>query len=122
MRRLMKNLTQKLHRQNGETLPEVLASILICTLSVALLFTGIMASVKINEQAAKSDEGFYDALSIAEQKTGTPLEKNQIMVEEVKNGAATGKTVIFNIEYYGSDKLKSYKAKGVVSNTGGLMP
>ena len=59
-------LGQKLRDGGGETLVEVMASIVIGTLSVALLFGAIMASARIDESARKMDGTYYQALSDAE--------------------------------------------------------
>lgn len=105
----MKALGKKLHNSKGETLVEVLASILICTLSVALLFSGVMAANKINRQAEVSDNGFFDTLSAAEQKNDeSPYQTNRTIVVTEKGGTGISKT--FKVNYYGDSKIYSYKA------------
>lgn len=101
----MKALRKKLHNSRGETLVEVLVSILICTLSVALLFSGIMASARINKQAEISDDGFFDVLDAAEEKTGTPFKSGSHI--NVSMDDASTKT--FTVNYYGNDTIHSYK-------------
>ena len=50
----------------GETMVEVLASILIATLSVAMLFSCVAASSRMDRDAEGLDEKHYNALSDAE--------------------------------------------------------
>lgn len=59
-------MRRKLRGSRGETLVEVMASIVIGSLSVALLFGAIMASARIDESARKMDGTYYKALSDAE--------------------------------------------------------
>lgn len=103
----MKALRKKLHNSKGETLVEVLVSILICTLSVALLFSSIMASARINKQAETSDSGFFQVLNAAEEKSGEPFQsdKSMIVTEEGK----TLELKPFIVNYYGNDTIHSYK-------------
>lgn len=53
----------------GETLVEVLASILIGSLSVALLFSMVMASGNMDRSAKAADEMFNASLGKAEDQT-----------------------------------------------------
>lgn len=62
-------MRRKLRGSRGETLVEVMASIVIGSLSVALLFGAIMASARIDESARKMDGTYYKALSAAEAQT-----------------------------------------------------
>ena len=48
-------MSEKLRNSRGETLVEVLASVLICALSVMLLFGAVMASGRIDLQAQAAD-------------------------------------------------------------------
>lgn len=98
-------MRKKLRDNRGETLVEVLASILIAALSVALLFSSIMASAGIDRSARASDETYYEALSQAEGQTGAP----EPLAITVKNGGAQ---TILNVERYGGKGAYSY-AKGV---------
>ena len=59
-------MKRKLRGSRGETLVEVMASIVIGTLSVALLFGAIMASAQIGKSAQETDGAYYQALSAAE--------------------------------------------------------
>nr|WP_325212806.1 hypothetical protein [uncultured Oscillibacter sp.] len=61
-------MREKLRDARGETLVEVLASVLICALSITLLFGAVMASGNIDLMAQKADEEYYGALSKAERQ------------------------------------------------------
>ena len=82
---------------------EVIASILICVLSVTLLMGGVAASASINEKAESTDQVFYETLSQAETKQ-TPLSfpgatvviKENLMETEVP------------IHLYGGEGMYSY--------------
>ena len=71
-----------LHNNRGETLVEVLASILIATLSVALLFSCVMASSEIEKRVKVVDAAHYDALSKAEEQTSS-TSTNTVEIERV---------------------------------------
>ncbi len=103
----MKRLKEKLHNSKGETLAEVLAAFLICILSVAMLFSGIMASAKINGSAEGTDDDFYEILNAAEQKdtaAGAATAQGKVKVTSEQ-----GLNVNFTVDIYGSDSLYSYK-------------
>ena len=97
----------------GETLVEVMASILIAALSVALLFTCVMASSEMEKMTQKTDEKHYNALSGADArqdkatKTGdTPY----VTITRTEPGSATATP---GIEIYGdtAEGLYSYAYK-----------
>ena len=91
-------MRKKLRDNRGETLVEVLASILIAALSV---FSSIRASANIDRSARASDETYYEALSQAEGRTGDsePLEIT------VKNG---GVQTVLSVVRYGGKGAYSY--------------
>lgn len=60
---------RKLRDNRGETLVETLASIVIASLSVALLFSGISAAVNIDRRAQELDRLHYAALTAAETRS-----------------------------------------------------
>jgi len=71
-------MKRKLKSDRGETLIELLASILIASLSVALVFGSIMASTQMDHQAQELDESYYATLSKAEkQAAGDQYEGGQ---------------------------------------------
>lgn len=79
----MRHLLQKVQNNRGETLIEVLASVLITALSVALLFTCVMATTKMDSAAKEKDSGHYEALSNAE--VGVSAQDKRVTVTRVKN-------------------------------------
>ena len=61
-------MREKLQNSQGETLVETLASILICALSVTLLFGAVMASTRMDRIAQEADARYYQDLSKAERQ------------------------------------------------------
>jgi len=104
----MKN---KLKDAQGETLVEVLASILICALSVALLFGSVMVSANIDRQAQELDSQYYSDLTKAERQYGVATTINSDYYETkgviVKESGASGSKTI-NVLFYGTERLLSY--------------
>lgn len=65
-------MREKLRNSRGETLVEVLASVLICALSITLLMGAVTASTNIDLRAQSADAEYYAALSKAERQSKTP--------------------------------------------------
>lgn len=103
----MKRLRAKLKSQRGETLVELLASILISTLSVGLLLGAVAVSANLNQQTEQADETFYDALTAAESRT-TPAVSGVADAPRVTVAEAGGASVPLDIIVYGGDGLWSY--------------
>jgi len=93
---------KKLSQDRGETLVEVLAAVLVASLSIALLFGGVMASSSIDRSARTSDETFYADLSAAERQEDS--ESKETMIVAVTNGSAKAK---LNVDVYG-EAVRSY--------------
>ncbi len=66
-------MKRKLRDIRGETLVEVLASILIAALSVALLFSAVLASARMARRAEQTDGTFHASLRAAEEQAGTDV-------------------------------------------------
>lgn len=94
-------LKRKLRSQRGETLVEVLASILIAALSVAMLLGGVAVSSNLGRQADTSDEYFYETLTAAENRQ-TPVKDGTIALTE------GGTSIDIPIQVYGGEGLYSY--------------
>lgn len=63
---------KKIHSDRGESLIEVLAAILIASLSVALMFGCIMISTNMDEDAKALDEQYYLDLTAADAQDAAP--------------------------------------------------
>ena len=103
-------MREKLRNSRGETLVEVLASILICSLSVALLFNMVMASGNMDRSAKKVEEDFSESLNLAEAQTA-PADPALITSSanvEVKNSGISGSTKQLLVEFYGGRGALSY--------------
>lgn len=97
-------MCRKLKDNRGETLVEMLASILIAALAVALLFTCCMASVQMGGQARAADKRYYENLSAAEARTEVK-EAGKVKVEGNSN------SVEVEIQLYGGEGTYSYQWK-----------
>lgn len=98
---------KKLRDSRGETLVEVLASILIASLSVALLFGCVMASTNMDRDAQKLDKEHYEALTAAEAQSGTGT-SGTVKIQNPNNSMEGS----LSIEIYGDTGLYSYKRAG----------
>lgn len=124
----------KLHNERGETLIEVLASIIIGSLSVALMFGCIMASTKMDEDARALDEKHYDGLTVADVKDAVPVsdapeESGDAEDPEVSGDSDDsegprvmikrgGSTVYLDITVYEGAEMYSYSRSGSVEGVG----
>lgn len=68
----MRKLTAKIRSRKGETLIEILVSILIVSLSALLVASMFVAAGRINLSVRKMDEDFYHSVTEVESQTGTP--------------------------------------------------
>lgn len=108
-------MREKLRNSRGETLVEVLASVLICALAITLLVGAVTVSANINRQAQEADSEYYKALSRAEaqkERLETLLGvdvSSGLKISVVNNQTNPNRTLI-NVCFYGSDRLLSYAA------------
>ena len=103
----MKRLTQKLRSRRGETLTEMLVSIVILGLSIAMMVTMIITSTHLAEQSTEKDKDYRDQLSAAEKQEG---EGKSGTVKITTTDDSTG--VSIEVKVFGEDadgSLKSYK-------------
>lgn len=101
-------MMKKIRDDRGETLVEVLASILIASLSVALLFGCVMASSNMDRDAKKLDGEHYAALTAAEVQEDTEAPAGKVEVKNSKNSTEEK----LDIQLYGGAGLYSYKRAG----------
>lgn len=97
-------MNRKLKDNRGETLVEMLASILIAALSVAVLFTCCMASVEMGRETRAADHRYYEGLSAAEGRRGLS-EEGKVTIE------GTGNETDVAIRVYGGEEMYSYQWK-----------
>ncbi len=101
---------KKLHCDRGETLIEVLASILIAALSVTLLFSCVMASSNMDREARELDGKHYEALTAAEGQ-GVSLGESQVTITQVVIDGGYAEAVGVPVNLYGGAGLYSYSRK-----------
>ncbi len=102
----MKAMKNKLKSQKGETLVELLAAILISALSVALLMSGVAASIQMIRKSDETDDRFYQALSAAENRE-TPVAEGVDTAPRVKVQEGECE-VSLPVQVYGTEELYSY--------------
>lgn len=100
---------KKLQQNRGETLVEVLASILIASLSVALLFGCVMASSGMDRQAAELDGKHYEALTGVETQSAAKTTGINVTI----TASPGDQSAELEIEIYGSPEtgMFSYSRK-----------
>ena len=98
-------MVHKLKSQRGETLVEIMASIVIAALSVALLFGCVMASIQINRMAQRADEAYYKALTAAETQTEDADYPRKNGTVTIKGGSSVEK---WDILLYGGEEMYAY--------------
>lgn len=80
---MMHKIKEKLQGQSGETLVEVMVSLLISTIAIGLLFTTIMVATHINNANKEADAKYYKELQLAEtfmEEEGYDTEEIQIRI------------------------------------------
>lgn len=91
----------KLRSERGETLIEVLASVLIVSLSVMMVAGSVMASSRVDVDAKKMDKTHYAALSNAETHTTATSDTGvKVTISDDPDDITKGKT--FDITFYGN--------------------
>lgn len=102
----MKQLKRKLSSRRGDTLVEVLVSILVAGLSVALLVGMVATGAKFNAMARAEDEALYQELSAAEGRTAS-------LGQETLSLTVGGEKHNLTVEIYGTEEgLTSYAREG----------
>lgn len=95
---------KKLRNNQGETLIEVLASILTAMLSVALLFSCVVVSSRMGTDAKALDSGYYEGFAEAD-APGLTASHFTGTVTIIGPGASVTPTV----GIYGDNGVYSYK-------------
>lgn len=103
-------MIQKLKSLRGETMVEMLVSMLILTLSICLLVTMIVVSYQFDRQARELDKTYKDELYAAENFDGTSVDGRIILNPKNFEGVEPQKV---DVKIYSKtdSNLKSYKLK-----------
>lgn len=108
--KLKKAVTGKLKSRRGETLTEVLVSMLIVVMSALMLATMVVSAASINKKANDAVEKVYEELAAAEAKAA--VDSNGFVTVGF-GGMASEITV--NVDYYGGgNALTAYSRTGVI--------
>ena len=109
-------MINKLKSTAGETISEVLIASLIAVLGVLLFAMMVSSSFSIINSSEKKMQELYEAESIAEQKTGTPVGTATVTASSLLptvNGFVSGKSwtnisvTLYGLE--GVEDVQSYK-------------
>ena len=114
---MIKSALNKIKSQSGETLVEMLVSLAIMGLSVAMMVAMIITSTRITEQATEKDKKYRDQLSAAEVQSAGESDVTEeawtVKIESSGGGTTNSVTVSVKGYYYSDDsvtgELKSYK-------------
>lgn len=114
-------MREKLRNSRGETLVEVLVSVLVCALSITLLAGAVTASANIDLRAQAADTEYYTALSKAERQSRTPAggsseaDTYNSLPGETKVSVTSGGGSVeiepdatSKLYFYGTERLLSY--------------
>ena len=97
--------------QRGETLVEVLVSLLVVTLATLLLASMATWAARVKLTAREKDETFTKALQEVEGRTGTPGSGTIVITDTAETDPAPEVTV--PVDIYTQDRLTSYVPEGV---------
>lgn len=112
-------MIKKLRDDRGETVVELLASILIGALSVALLFSAVTVSVRMDRTARETDEKLYESMRQAEERSSEiePLPAGGISAVTISTDGSTDITL--PVTFYGGRDVISYSLKPSSGGGGG---
>lgn len=113
-------MKRKWRDARGETLVEVLASILIAALSVALLFSAVVASARMDRNAEQTDGTFHASLRAAEEQVTPSIVFGAAKVTVESNDPSVMTTAEPSVIFYGGNGAISYALKSAAE--GGEMP
>lgn len=98
-----KNFGKKSKSRRGESLAELLIAVIIVALGCLLIATMYAASMSINIEAKKSDDGFYDALTEMEFSGGDGVNASVRLTD------GEGDNIEIPVKQYGNDGFSSYR-------------
>ena len=101
-------MKRKRKDNRGETLVEVLASILIGSLSVALLFSMVMASGNMDRGAETVDGAFNESLKKAEEQTDPVVDPALVPAGAKVTVANAAISKDLPVTFYGGEGALSY--------------
>ena len=92
----MSRLMKKLRGKRGETLVETLVAILICVLSLTMMFTATAVAANLNSRAAEGDRQYATDMATAELRTAALPEGTVTILAEGQTPAN------IPVRFYGS--------------------
>ena len=108
----MTGLIKRLRNSRGESLVEVLVSVLVGSLALLLLASLIAVSARITKRTEQNDAPYYAALNAAEghiifNEDGTTTAATGISGTVTVSGGTGPET--FSVEYFGGEDIWSYQ-------------
>ena len=109
------------HNDRGETLIEVLASILIAVLSVTFLFSCVITSSQMDTDAETLDESHYPGLTAADAQSPGPVDSAIVAIGRVDSSPDSGypnvtpvpaEATAATVDIYGSAEGWMYSYRG----------
>lgn len=111
----MNRLCSKLTSQRGETLAEVLCTLLVVTLASVALATMLSVASRLNASAVERDTAFYADSAAAEERT-SPAIPGEVAL------SGPGISATIPVSWYGAEGLWSYAGDFDSSEEGGGTP
>lgn len=110
-------MRKKLRSARGETLIEVLCAILVGSLSVALLFSMVAASGKMDRNAREADKNFIASLNGAEGRADVMDEAGAVVAPPVAGARVTVRNTADPDDdpYKANPTVEFYGGKGAIS-------
>ena len=109
--KMINRIKEKLHNNKGESIAEVLVSLLISSLALVMLASMINSSSRIIQSSKVNMESYYSANNALEARTGTASGSGTLSIEDGSNKAVHlsygGGTV--SVNYYKNDNAPSGK-------------
>lgn len=111
----MNRLRSKLSSRRGETLTEVLCTLLVVALASVALVTMLSAASRLNASAVARDTAFYADYAAAEERT-SPAAPGEVTL------SGPGLSTTIPVSWYGAEGLWSYAGEWDSSEEGGGAP
>lgn len=111
---MMKKRAKQKRWRAGETLVELLTAVLILSFSALLLATMYLTAVAVNKKADDWEKELYDAVTEAEEQSGTP-QKGSVRFEIEDEPDGTGE---IEVNVYGNGAASAYTGSEADGGTG----
>ena len=111
MKNIGKRALKKLHSRRGESLVEVLVTLLICVLALGMLSTAIITSSAVTKNSDKKVNDYYTAMNDIAKMAGTGKEGKITISESGSSFSETYDVEYFVNDTYGNKPVIAYRKK-----------